>query len=251
MKIDELKRLSGRKKIPQGIIYKDYVIAVVLEQISKGPYWNDLIFKGGTCLKKIYFEKTRFSVDIDFTCTRENVSDELLDDLKENLEDKTIRRITFGDIKEDQGWGDSVSFKLRYYDLNEHPNSVKIDLSFREQPVLKPELRDVLIPDYGWIDNFELYVFPLKEILAEKARAIVTRKAARDVFDVWFLLKRGVELDLGLVEKKMDIYDDEFDMDGFFDKIDEKEGDWERDLRMLVPEAPDFETVKEEIRSML
>ncbi len=251
MDVNDLKSLAGKKNIPQGIIYKDYVITVILEQISKGPYLNDLIFKGGTCLKKIYFEETRFSVDIDFTCTRENVTDELLEDLKEKLEDRTIRRITFGDIKEDQGWGDSVSFKLRYYDLNDHPNSVKIDLSFREQPVLKPELKEVLILDYGWIDNFELYVFPLKEILAEKARAIVTRKAARDVFDLWFLLKRGVELDLGLVEKKMDIYDDEFNVDEFFDKIDEKEGDWERDLMMLVPEAPDFETVRVEIRSIL
>ncbi|MFO7992010.1 MAG: nucleotidyl transferase AbiEii/AbiGii toxin family protein [Thermoplasmata archaeon] len=249
--MDELKRLSGRKKIPQGIIYKDYVITVILEDISRKDYKEDLIFKGGTCLKKIYFDETRFSVDIDFTCTRQKVSDELLTDLKGDIEDKTVRGVSFGGIKEDRGWADSVSFKLGYYDLNEHPNSVKIDLSFREQPILKPEIKHVLIPDYGRIDKFEMYVFPLKEILSEKIRALITRGAARDVFDVWFLLKNGVELDISLVEEKMDLYDEEFDMEEFIDKIGEMESKWKRDLGMLVPEAPGFETVKEEIRSIL
>ena len=107
MEIDDLKSLAGRKKIPQGIIYKDYVITAILEKISEKSYSNKFIFKGGTCLKKIYFEETRFSVleeqnpsspsgcipqdDIDFTCLEESVIDEMITDLKAELEDTAFR----------------------------------------------------------------------------------------------------------------------------------------------------------------
>ena len=50
------------------IIEKDYVLGWVLAGISNhnetGSSW---IFKGGTCLKKCYFETYRFSEDLDFT----------------------------------------------------------------------------------------------------------------------------------------------------------------------------------------
>ncbi len=252
MDIDDLKSLAGRKKIPQGIIYKDYVITAILEKISEKSYSNKLIFKGGTCLKKIYFEETRFSVDIDFTCLEGRIVDEMITDLKDELEDNLVRSITFDKIKENGRWGDSVSYKVKYKDLNEHPNSVKIDLSLRELPILEPRIRNILNPDYDNIPNFELYVFPLKEILAEKVRAVFTRKVARDVFDVWFLLRKGIDLDLILVEKKMKIYEDmEFKKEDFIYKIKERRDDWERDLRTLVPEAPSFDTVRNHIEDVL
>jgi predicted nucleotidyltransferase component of viral defense system len=252
MEIDDLKSLAGRKKIPQGIIYKDYVITAILEKISEKSYSDKLIFKGGTCLKKIYFEETRFSVDIDFTCLEDGISDKLITDLKTELEYKTIRSVTFDKIKENGRWENSVSYKVKYKDLNEHPNSVKIDISHREVPILEPEIRNILNPDYDQIPDFKLKVFPLKEILAEKFRAVFTRNVARDVFDVWFLLRKGVEIDLRLVEKKMEIYDDiEFKKDDFINRIEEKRDDWERDLRMLVPESPGFDIVMDYIEKEL
>ncbi len=44
LKEDDLKILSGRERIPQGIIYKDYVITVVLEKISELTYSDTLVF---------------------------------------------------------------------------------------------------------------------------------------------------------------------------------------------------------------
>src|SRR5882762_3639343 len=50
------------------VVEKDYVLGWVLAGIHAHPeltnYW---IFKGGTCLKKCYFETYRFSEDLDFT----------------------------------------------------------------------------------------------------------------------------------------------------------------------------------------
>ena len=52
------------------VVEKDYVLGWVLAGIyqhaSLAETW---IFKGGTCLKKCYFETYRFSEDLDFTVT--------------------------------------------------------------------------------------------------------------------------------------------------------------------------------------
>ncbi len=50
------------------IVEKDYVLGWLLAGISSHPDLKSRwIFKGGTCLKKCFFETYRFSEDLDFT----------------------------------------------------------------------------------------------------------------------------------------------------------------------------------------
>ncbi len=246
LKEDDLKILSGRERIPQGIIYKDYVITVVLEKISELTYSDTLVFKGGTCIKKIFFEDARFSVDIDFTCL-DDVSERIFTDLETVLGNHRVYDVDFDDMKTDERREDSVRYRIKYRDLNEHPNSVKLDLSFRETPILKTKKRKILNPFYEDIPTFKLRTLELKEIMAEKIRAAVTRTAPRDLFDIWYLLKKGVETDLRLVEEKMNIYQENFDKGIFLDKMEDKRVDWVRDLRTLIPDSPEFDMVKDEV----
>ena len=59
------------------------------------------------------------------------------------------------------------------------------------------------------MSRFPLVFFPLishlagEEILAEKIRALLVRGKGRDIFDLWFLLEKGVEIEPLLIEKKM------------------------------------------------
>jgi len=59
---------SREFNLAPNIVEKDYVLGWVLAGISNheelGSNW---VFKGGTCLKKCYFETYRFSEDLDFT----------------------------------------------------------------------------------------------------------------------------------------------------------------------------------------
>ena len=55
-------------ELDPNIIEKDYVLGWILAGISNHPQLKaSWIFKGGTCLKKCYFETYRFSEDLDFT----------------------------------------------------------------------------------------------------------------------------------------------------------------------------------------
>jgi hypothetical protein len=64
----ELLQLRAEWQLDVGVIEKDYVLGWVLAAIAAEPaiaeHW---IFKGGTCLRKCYYETYRFSEDLDFT----------------------------------------------------------------------------------------------------------------------------------------------------------------------------------------
>lgn len=69
---EEIIRFSKSMKIRPNILEKDYVLGWILRAVSHQPIlaqtWT---FKGGTCLKKCYFEQYRFSEDLDFTLNPE------------------------------------------------------------------------------------------------------------------------------------------------------------------------------------
>jgi len=61
----EIKRLAARNRVPLGTVERDYVICWFLHGLSQTT--QNLIFKGGTALRKIYFPGWRFSEDLDFS----------------------------------------------------------------------------------------------------------------------------------------------------------------------------------------
>ena len=66
----EVMEFSREFGLNANVVEKDYVIGWVLAGISGHPELSSsLVFKGGTCLKKCYFETYRFSEDLDFTVT--------------------------------------------------------------------------------------------------------------------------------------------------------------------------------------
>ena len=59
------------------VIEKDYMLGWLLAGINAHPALVEAwVFKGGTCLKKCYFETYRFSEDLDFTLRDEAQLDE-------------------------------------------------------------------------------------------------------------------------------------------------------------------------------
>ena len=63
----QLLALSKHYGLLPTTVQKDYVIGWLLQSISRHPVLSQWLFKGGTCLKKCYFETYRFSEDLDFT----------------------------------------------------------------------------------------------------------------------------------------------------------------------------------------
>ena len=69
----EIIGIAGTKSLLPQIIEKDYVLGWILAGIYQHESLTDnWIFKGGTCLRKCFFETYRFSEDLDFTLREPN-----------------------------------------------------------------------------------------------------------------------------------------------------------------------------------
>jgi predicted nucleotidyltransferase component of viral defense system len=72
----EIRRMAARHKVRDTQIEKDYVLTWLLFSIANQPFLREaLVFKGGTVLKKVWFEDYRFSEDLDFTLIDDALAD--------------------------------------------------------------------------------------------------------------------------------------------------------------------------------
>jgi len=73
----ELVRIAGQLNLSPHVVEEDYALGWLLAGIFAHDKIADSgVFKGGTCLKKCFFETYRFSEDLDFTLTDESHLDE-------------------------------------------------------------------------------------------------------------------------------------------------------------------------------
>ena len=69
-----IQKTSENSGISPSIIEKDYYVSLILKEISDRQNVIPAIFKGGTCLYKVYTDMKRFSEDIDLTVDIRNIS---------------------------------------------------------------------------------------------------------------------------------------------------------------------------------
>jgi predicted nucleotidyltransferase component of viral defense system len=130
----ELRKLADKHKIYLGTVEKDYAITNLLSIIARFPKLNSMVFKGGTAIKKNYFEQFRFSEDLDFTCS-EDVSKGFANFIEKEM--KTLD-VKFTEIAEKEGKDESFRFKAKYAQHNGVTASVRLDLSLRDDVLTDP-----------------------------------------------------------------------------------------------------------------
>jgi len=195
----QILALAKAQQLRPTTVEKDYVIGWILRAVSQHPTLSRWVFKGGTCLKKCFFETYRFSEDLDFTVaaadplTVESIT-QGLSGLGAWIERRCGLRLPLSDLKVEHYTNPrghpSFQAKMAFAGPLEHaPRSlqrVKFDLTQDEVIVDTPVLRDV---HHGYDDAAEpaaqVLCYSINEVLAEKTRALVERQGrARDVYDI-------------------------------------------------------------------
>jgi len=231
LKIAKNKGLKNKEHIE-----KDYFQDLLLYHLYKKS--NNFIFKGGTCLYKLY-NLPRFSEDLDFSVLAQGNIRETVESVARELKAKIESKKT----------KTSFLFKLRFPGILTQFNTIRIDVSL-VNIVLGFEVKNY-IPSYIDIPPFFLRVLKLEEILAEKIHALIKRNNARDLYDLFFLL-RFVEPNKELIQKKLKIFRMEFDKELIKRKIEEIKPKWEAELKpFLLTELTDFEVAKEFVERKL
>jgi predicted nucleotidyltransferase component of viral defense system len=240
---EELRSYAGTSGLNLWQAEKDYFQNIVLFILYR-RYGNEMVFKGGTALKKCY-GLPRFSQDLDFTCARK------MDPMKDI--ENGLRRLGAEFEKETEQHTDSLKIILRirgplFTGVRQSICKFIIDLSFRESVELAPAVKTIgrFMEE---MPSFDVYVMQEREILAEKVRAVMSRGKARDVYDLRFLLEKGVPFDLELVRKKLEFYGEKWDIAKFRRGLLEKKPTWKTELSHLVSTVPDFEETRKSILS--
>jgi predicted nucleotidyltransferase component of viral defense system len=195
----EILDTASRVGLNPSVVEKDYALGWALAGIFAHPELAESwVFKGGTCLKKCFFETYRFSEDLDFT---------LLDPA--HIDETFLKRV-FGEIS---AWiyertglefpADRQDFEML---MNPRGNPscqgklsyrgpvssstgglprVKLDLTADERIVLAPVQVPIFHP-YSDAPEGGITVlsYAYEEAFGEKVRALAERTRPRDLYDV-------------------------------------------------------------------
>lgn len=239
--LTELRRIARIKGITNlGYAEKDYFQEIVLLALSRES--TDLVFKGGTALSKCY-GLDRFSEDLDFSGVfNKKLLKKIIDYLNafgaptemktKNVFDTTLVTLRINGIL--YRGSANTTCKLR------------IDINRRSTIVLQPE-KIRIFSRYPDIPSFVVQTMQEKEILTEKVRALLTRNRARDLYDLWFLIKKGIPIELELIKNKLTYYKLEFDIEVFLQSLKKRKDVWEKELKPFVSSLPEFEIVLKEV----
>ena len=217
-----LNQVAMRTGFVLPLLEKDYYLTLIISHIHRLS--KNLIFKGGTCLNKIYFSYYRLSEDLDFSML-----------LPEYTVTRSVRRICIQPVKdnieelaEDLGMkmddpdkaGRNESRQYVFYFIFQslilpQESRIKLEIGLRSNPLSPPVKREVrhkfLHPftDQPLFDAGEVNCLDLNELIAEKIRAAATRRliAPRDFYDIDYVLRNGFEIDspalMDLLQKKL------------------------------------------------
>lgn len=179
--------IINRKSLryPLHIAEKDYFLALVMQIIAASQTVKTLIFKGGTALHHCYLDQYRFSEDLDFSSNKTPLP---LEDVR-----KIFDNIDFLSIEKDYQSSATIKIeKLQYTGPLIQPNSLKVEIDFLQNVLLPPQ---TLAYHNVWGVDFTVAVMDIKEVCAEKIRAMSDRARYRDFYDIYLLLEK-YQLDL-------------------------------------------------------
>ncbi len=250
IKKEELLRIASLKGLPPRFAELDYLQDIALLGIYR-EFGNKLVFKGGTCLYKLY-KLNRFSEDLDFTAEKRFKPKDFFASLPYIF---SLFNINCSVKVESFQHSINVYLEINgplYDGRKESRSRLILNISSRER-VLFPPLRIAYVSFYPEVRPFDLYAMEEKEILAEKIRAVHQREKARDVYDIWYLLYvKRVQVNLTLVQKKMSYINVKFNKDTFFQKIEKKKKSWLIDLSALISgQLLPFSQAEEEIKQLM
>ncbi len=257
IKQGELQQKARAVGVRDQQIEKDYILSWILfgvsqhEQLSKA-----IVFKGGTVLKKIYFEDYRFSEDLDFTLlNNETTNEQIFEWFNQTFEFiKEEGNIPLEIIDNNEHEDSGINFYISYIGPLGGQGSnkrVKVDISRSEQLVFEPVMKSVFV-DYNDLEEHQLLCYPLEEVLVEKMRSVMQRMQARDFYDLWYLLEEhGMEVDFYMSEFKAKCASKNLKVEDFPTKLNERlpqyKGRWQSSMKEQIKDLPEFEQVEREI----
>lgn len=202
---------AGQTGLNATLIEKDYYCTVLLQYLYRQQD-SSLIFRGGTCIGKVYADFYRLSEDLDFMIPTSpessmSVRRKLITPVREWVDNMPTTTTIFTLLEGFKGHNSSRQY-IAYVTypsvfLSDEPARIKIEVGLREIPLLHPvktKARTLLMNPFtrkSLVPDIDVVTLSMEEAVSEKLRAALTRlePAIRDFFDIDYLaLQQQVDM---------------------------------------------------------
>lgn len=277
----EIEKIAEQKKVAKTTIDKDWVLGHFIDAIFSIPECRqNLVFKGGTCLRKCYFENYRFSEDLDFTSINPDfvLDKKLLGKIVSLVNERTEIPLNVHKLEQLKfnnkltGFAAVIKFWGADHPRNQVPppvqrwlTSIKIEIILYEKIIFHTEQKPLyhLYSDkLSKTTEASIPCYSIQEILAEKLRSLIQRSytAPRDYYDIWYLFRNMPDLNWDEIvqafHKKMKFKNLEFTgIDQMINEENDKQllAAWNNSLahQILEDNFPPYDKVKVELKKLL
>ena len=188
----EIQQIARKEGVRDTQIEKDYIISWILTGIANNKLlFNNLLFKGGTVLKKFYFNDYRYSEDLDFTLLDAEIPKhalkEAFDAAFEYIKEEANITLSMSDFGEHET--ENINFYINYVGPlggSGANKQVKVDVSLNERLQFDVKERE-MFEKYSDYKTCRLKCYSLDEVITEKLRSLLSRQQPRDFYDLWYL----------------------------------------------------------------
>ena len=238
----QLKEISRKTGLSLYQQEKDYFLKLFLYTYFRKN--GDAVFKGGTCLRYL-FGFDRFSEDLDFNLARP--PSEFEAQVGKVVKEFGFIGLDAHFIKEEQ-FEDAYTCEIGfngplYRGTAQTRNRIRIDAGRRTGTLKDPEWRLVSSEYPETREQFLVLTMNEEERLVEKAIALMERKKGRDLYDVWFMLQKGVRVNKELLDKKS--------RSRFQFHLLVSQEEYERDLKRLTNRVIPYSQIAREVKEGL
>lgn len=201
MNLSIAQALSQKLQISLDYVVREEYEILLLKELFESEFGANIVFKGGTALRLAY-ASARFSEDLDFTLIKEIDREKFIEFLKK-IKEKYPAIVNIEPTEKFYTVFALVRIKEDYLS---HTFSIKVEISKREGEWVKDkDYSDKVIRSEVTPLTVLVQVASLEAILVEKEDALKNRKAARDLFDYWYineLLGKEVKVDFSGFNKE-------------------------------------------------
>lgn len=249
------QRLAESAGVPPEIIEKDYFIELILLYIAKNNELKEkLIFRGGTALRKIYFSDYRFSEDLDFLVENtENFKDYIK--LIDNIIEKINLDFPYNLKERFESESDRLQLFFSYDIIPEIRAAKELKLDILKDSYIPPTLNKQILFVYDAFrgEKADLRIYTLESVVVDKiCRILDVDNEPRDLYDLWYLLRLGLdERKIKQGFKKKISYDIYYPNLLNTIKNDDYRRNWEIRLTKQIKDLPQYKSVVGELEGLI
>ena len=207
----KIRSLSEKKNLKSQEVLQIYFFERFLERLSKSPYKNNFVMKGGFLISSLIGIENRTTMDMDTTIKGTALKEEKIKEIVEEIININVDdgiRFEIKDISYIREEDEYENFRISLIaNVGKTKNPMKLDLTTGD--AITPREIEYTYPCIFSQEAIKIMAYPLETILAEKYETIIRRNITttrmRDFYDIYTLYKlKKDEIDYEILKEAIE-----------------------------------------------